>query len=129
MTTEATTIGTVASELVSRGLPKYDHDPADRDWHGPDQCWWIHHPAEGPPRPQTVLGILGHSNDHEWQFAICSCACCENVARTELVDEDGYTIAVLPFWPGLKGAIRMHRHASVLWEAELQRFVEGSTDG
>jgi hypothetical protein len=42
------TIGEITAELVARGIPRYDPDPMDTNWHGPSPCWWIHYPEPGP---------------------------------------------------------------------------------
>ncbi len=115
------TIPEVAAELVALGIAKYDPDPASRNWHGPSPCWWIHHPEPETGAPRTGLSISGESGNYEWQFALTSCRCCDAIARVELVDEDGYTIGALPFWPGLAAAIKLHRHITELWLAELAR--------
>jgi hypothetical protein len=122
MTTDLHTIGAVAAELVAQGLPKYDHNPADRDWHGPASCWWVHHPEPRPRAPRTVIGIDGITGDHAWQFSIHSCHCCDAIVRTELVNIEGHSIGLLPFWPGLEAAVTLHRHVTRLWEAELDRM-------
>jgi len=122
MTTDFNTIGAVTAELVAQGLPKYDHNPADRNWRGPACCWWTHHPEPEPQSPRIIIGVDGITGEHEWQFAVCSCHCCDAIVRIELVNIDGGTIGILPFWPGLKEAINLHRHVTRLWEAELDRM-------
>jgi hypothetical protein len=115
------TISEIASELVARGIPRYDHSPGSRDWHGPSPCWWIHRPEPETGAPRTVLGIDGETDGEEWQFTVGSCPCCDAIARVELVDGDGYSIGALPFWPGLTEAIQLHRQVNRLWLAELER--------
>ena len=116
-------IDEVVAELVARGIPKYDHDPRDRDWKGPSPCWWVHHPEPGPTAPQTCVLLAGSTEDHEWQLEVSTCSCCDAVVCTQLIDEDGSTFGSVVFWPGLDAAIRFHQHASHLWEAEMERFM------
>ena len=122
------TIGEITAELVAKGIPRYDHNPTDRDWHGPEPCWWSHHPEPGHGIPQTYLGNTGGTYDNEWQFSIASCACCDAVVRTELVDIHGETFSTIALWPGLDAAIRFHRYASELLEADLERINQSSRD-
>ncbi len=122
------TIGEITAELLARGIPRYDHNPADRNWHVPSPCWWIHHPEPGPAIPRTYVGIEGDTDGHDWQFSIASCACCDAVVRTELVDIHGETLSTIALWPGLDAAIRFHRHASELLEADLERIIQSSRD-
>ena len=116
-------IDEVASELVSRGIPKYDHNPRDRDWKGPSPCWWVVHLEPLPELPRTALGISGDTDGYEWQLEVSTCSFCDAVVCTELIDEDGHTFASVQFWPGLDVAIRLHRHTRELWEAEMERFM------
>ena len=113
----------VVSELVARGIPKYDHEGKDRDWRGPDPCWWVHHPEPSPTAPQTCLLLAGSTDGHDWQFEVTSCACCDAVVCTQLIDHDGEPFASVRFWPGLDAVIRLHQHASELWGQELQRWM------
>lgn len=117
------TIGSVAAELVTRGVPRYDPDPESPAWDGPELCWWTHHPEPARHRPRTYLGVTGITDGHEWQLAIASCSCCDAVVRTELVDLDGDTFCSLSFWPGLDAAIRLHRHTDGLMQRHLERLI------
>ena len=120
------TIGEITAELVARGIPRYDPDPMDTNWHGPSPCWWIHSPEPGPNIPKAYLNLEGESDGNEWQFSIASCACCDAVVRTELIDIHGETFSYIALWPGLDAAIRFHRHASELLEADMERIIQSS---
>ncbi len=97
------TIAEITAELVGKGLPKHDPNTADRDWHGPANCWMVHHLEAGPDTPRTVLNIDGTRAGHDWQFVIVSCCCCCDVAiRTELISTDDDYIGERSLWPGLE---------------------------
>ena len=115
------TIAEITAELVGKGLPKHDPNPADRDWPGSANCWMVHHLEPGPDTPRTVLNINGTTAGHDWQFVIVSCCCCDVAISTELISSDGGYIGELSFWPGLEMAIKLYRHVSGLWTAELER--------
>jgi hypothetical protein len=124
------TIGEITAELVARGIPRYDGEPGDRDWHGPMPSWWIHHPEPGPNVPKSYLNLIGESDGNEWQLSVASCACCDAVLRTELIGIHGETFSYIALWPGLDAAIRFHRHATELLEADLERIAkEAEADG
>ena len=124
------TIGEIAAELVARGIPRYDGEQDDPNWHGPIPAWWIHHPEPRPNVPKSYLNLIGDTDGDEWQFSIASCACCDAVLRTELIDIHGETFSYIALWPGLDAAIRFHRHATELLEADMERIISGAkTDG
>ena len=117
------TIDEVAAELVARGIPKYDHEGKGGDWHGLDPYWSVRHPEPSPTAPQTSLQLAGSTDGHEWQLKVNTCACCDAVVSTQLIDEDGEPFTSVRFWPGLDAAIRLHQHASELWGQEVERFL------
>ena len=117
------TIGEITAELVARGIP------LDPTWRS-SPSWWIHHPEPGPNVPKSYLNLIGDTDGYEWQLSVASCACCDAVLRTELIDIHGETFSYIALWPGLDAAIRFHRHATELLEADMERIISGAkTDG
>ncbi len=120
-----TTIAQITSQLVSRGIPKIDPGPRDRwRWTAPpENLWMVFHPEPGlDGAPETLLSIDGVTADgHGWELLVISCQCCDAVVRTDLL-LDGELIGELHFWPGLDGAIAMHRALADMFLDALEKM-------
>jgi hypothetical protein len=114
------TISTITSELVARGIPRWD-EPSNKlsPVTMPKTAWWIHEP-EGEDR--YSLHACHHGSDADWQLQVNFCPECGEVIDVQVVEDDcAEVIACLAFWPGLTSAINFALHSLYLWQMELER--------
>ncbi|QVV66779.1 hypothetical protein [Synechococcus sp. LA31] len=105
----APTVSDLAVQLVQRGWPKVD-PPQGELPDGPS--WAFRSYPHNSPGPQAVISlwIPGGDQDHDLAMAVCSCECCEAIAKVQWFDPStSYLIAEVLYWPGLDDSVDLGR--------------------